>query len=155
LTRANRTDRSLAGALCAALVLAAWLSAPPAAAQAPTPQRTKAPEGVRLYFISPKDGETVKSPLTVRFGLEGMGVAPAGVDQPATGHHHLIVDSDTPPLDRPVPTDANHIHFGKGQTETTIELAPGRHTLQLLLGDHAHMPHDPPVVSERITVTVE
>jgi hypothetical protein len=143
-----------AGALATGLALAALLSAP-APAQPAAPPRKPAPEGARLYFISPTDGETVKSPVTVRFGLSGMGVAPAGVDQPETGHHHLIVDAELPPLDRPLPADANHIHFGKGQTETTLELPPGRHTLQLLLGDHTHTPHDPPVVSERIAVTVE
>jgi hypothetical protein len=152
----TRTDRTgLSRALGAALAFAGWLAASPATAQPVIVQRTKSPEGARLYFISPTDGETVQSPFTVRFGLEGMGVAPAGVDLPATGHHHLVVDSETPPLDRPVPTDAKHIHFGKGQTETTLDLPPGRHTLQLVLGDQAHVPHDPPVISERITITVE
>jgi hypothetical protein len=116
--------------------------------------RTPAPAGVRLYVISPEDGAVVSSPVTVRFGLSGMGVAPAGVSLPRTGHHHLIVDAELPPVDRPVPSDTNHIHFGGGQTETTVDLAPGKHTLQLLLGDHNHVPHDPPIVSERITITV-
>jgi hypothetical protein len=116
--------------------------------------RTPAPEGAEVYFISPKDGETVTSPVTVRFGLRGMGVAPAGVRAPATGHHHLLVDVPAPDPTRPVPADEHHLHFGKGQTETRLELAPGTHTLQLILGDQDHVPHDPPVVSERITITV-
>lgn len=110
----------------------------------------------QLYFISPTDGATVSSPVTVRFGLKGMGVAPAGVDKPMTGHHHLLIDVDQlPPMNQPIPKDANHRHFGGGQTETTIELSPGKHTLQLLLGDKGHMPHDPPVISEKITITVQ
>lgn len=116
--------------------------------------RSAAPEGARVYFVAPLDGETVDSPVTVRFGLVGMGVAPAGVQMPGTGHHHLLIDAELPPLDAPLPADAQHLHFGKGQTEATIELAAGRHQLQLLLGDHRHVPHDPPVVSERITITV-
>lgn len=117
--------------------------------------REKAPEGARLYLIAPTDGEKVASPVTVRFGLSGMGVAPAGVQKAGTGHHHLIVDSPLPPANLPVPKDDKHIHFGGGQTETTIELSPGTHTLQLVLGDHNHIPHEPPVVSEVVTITVE
>lgn len=117
--------------------------------------RSPSPDGARVYFITPKDGQTLKSPVTVRFGLSGMGVAPAGVTAPATGHHHLIIDSPVPPIGLPVPSDDRHRHFGHGQTEVTLELAPGSHTLQLLLGDHLHVPHDPPVVSERITIEVE
>ncbi|MBB5015807.1 DUF4399 domain-containing protein [Rehaibacterium terrae] len=116
--------------------------------------RSSAPAEARLYFISPQDGDSVDSEFTVRFGLSGMGVAPAGVVAAHTGHHHLLIDTDLPPLDRPIPNDARHLHFGQGQTEATIRLPPGRHTLQLLLGDHAHIPHDPPVISERITVIV-
>lgn len=118
-------------------------------------ERTPAPEGVRLYFISPIDGATVTSPVTVRFGLSGMGVAPAGVSAPATGHHHLVVDAPTPPVDAAVPADEHHLHFGAGQTEVSVELTPGSHTLQLVLGDQNHVPHDPPVLSERISITVE
>lgn len=99
---------------------------------------TPAPPGADVYFISPKDGETVSGPVTVRFGLKGMGVAPAGTQKDATGHHHLLIDADLPALDRPVPTDDHHKHFGAGQTETVIALPPGKHTLQLLLGDFAH-----------------
>ena len=116
--------------------------------------RTPRPEGARVYFITPKAGEQLKSPVVVRFGLEGMGVAPAGVAQPNTGHHHLIVDAELPPADLPVPKSDRYLHFGGGQTEISLELAPGKHTLQLLLGDHNHVPHDPPIASERITIEV-
>jgi hypothetical protein len=116
---------------------------------------TAAPAGAQAVILAPADGATVTSPVTVQFGLKGMGVAPAGTAAPNTGHHHLIIDSELPPLDQPVPKDDRHLHFGGGQTETVIELAPGTHTLQLLLGDHAHVPHQPPVTSERITITVQ
>jgi len=112
------------------------------------------PAGARVYFISPQHGDTVHSPVTVRFGLNGMGVAPAGIEMVNTGHHHLIVDAPLPKLTATIPTDAHHLHFGGGQTETELTLAPGTHTLQLLLGDHLHIPHTPPVVSEQITITV-
>lgn len=136
--------------------LAATLLAAALAAVAPAfAGTTPAPEGAEVYFITPTDGATVQSPVVVRFGLRGMGVAPAGVDAPHTGHHHLIVNAPLPPLDQPVPADAQHIHFGAGQTETRVDLPPGKHELQLLLGDHLHIPHDPPVMSERITITVE
>lgn len=118
-------------------------------------KRTPSPAGAEVYFIAPQDGATVSSPVTVKFGLKGMGIAPAGITFDNTGHHHLIVDADLPPLDAPVPTDAQHVHFGKGQTETTLELKPGKHTLQLLLGDFAHTPHDPVVASKKITITVK
>lgn len=117
--------------------------------------RSSRPAEVELYFIAPCHGETLASPVTVRFGLRGMGVAPAGIAFPDTGHHHLLIDADLPPLDRPVPADERHIHFGKGQTEAAVTLAPGKHRLRLLLADHLHIPHDPPVVSETITITVE
>ncbi|HXV40498.1 MAG TPA: DUF4399 domain-containing protein [Steroidobacteraceae bacterium] len=116
--------------------------------------RSAAPPDAELYFITPADGATVKNPVTVRFGLRGMGVAPAGIAIDGTGHHHLLIDADLPPLDQPVPADARHLHFGKGQTETVLTLAPGKHRLRLLLGDHLHRPHDPPVVSDEIRVTV-
>jgi hypothetical protein len=125
------------------------------AAMAADLPRSPAPKDAELYFISPQDGATVKSPLTVRFGLRGMGVAPAGVAIENTGHHHLLIDAELPPQNMPVPADANHVHFGKGQTEASVTLAPGRHRLQLLLGDHLHIPHDPPVASKPITITVE
>jgi len=117
--------------------------------------RSPSPKDVELYIISPKDGETVTSPMTVRFGLRGMGVAPAGLAMENTGHHHLLIDTGPPALNMPIPADANHVHFGKGQTEAQVTLAPGKHTLQLLLADHLHIPHDPPVMSKPITVIVQ
>lgn len=117
--------------------------------------RSPSPEGVELYFISPKHGETVSGPVTVIFGLKGMGVAPAGVDKEHTGHHHLLINTGLPALDLPVPADDQHKHFGKGQTQTTIELPPGKHTLQLLLGNHLHVPHNPVVASDVIEITVK
>ena len=116
--------------------------------------RSPAPKDVELYIISPADGETVTGPVTVRFGLRGMGVAPAGVAMENTGHHHLLIDAAPPAFNMPVPADAKHVHFGKGQTETQVTLAPGKHTLQLLLADHLHIPHDPPVLSKAITISV-
>lgn len=117
---------------------------------------TPAPDGAGVYFVTPLHGQTVSSPVTVRFGLEGLGVAPAGVEREKTGHHHLLVNvDDLPALDTPIPADERHIHFGGGQTQTTLELPPGEHTLQLLVGDHLHIPHQPPVMSEKITITVE
>jgi len=114
---------------------------------------TPSPEGAVAYIVSPLDGETVKGPVTVIFGLKGMGIAPAGTERENTGHHHLLVDQDSlPPAG--VPLGNPPIHFGKGQTETTIELEPGTHTLQLILGNHLHVPHNPPVISEKITITV-
>ncbi len=117
--------------------------------------QTAAPEGAKVYFIEPADGAVVSGPVTVRFGLSGMGVAPAGVEKAKTGHHHLLIDTKLEDYTAPVPADDNHKHFGGGQTETTIELAPGKHTLQLLLGDHNHIPHKSPVESEVITITVK
>jgi hypothetical protein len=117
-------------------------------------KRTPSPAGAEVYFIAPRDGETLSGPVTVKFGLKGMGVAPAGIAFENTGHHHLIIDAATPPLDAPIPADARHVHFGKGQTETTLELKPGKHTLQLLLGDQLHVPHEPAVKSQKITITV-
>lgn len=119
-----------------------------------TPAR--AGESARLYIISPADGAEVSSPFVVQFGLKGMGVAPAGIEFPGTGHHHLLVDvEELPAKGKPVPADEKHLHFGKGQTETELSLPPGKHTLQLLLGDHLHIPQDPPLVSPKITVTVK
>ncbi len=118
--------------------------------------RTAAPAGVELYFISPKDAETVPADVSVRFGLRGMGVSPAGTLMKGTGHHHLLIDVDSlPPLDQPIPADDHHKHFGGGQTETSITLTPGKHTLQLDLADALHMQFDPPIVSKKITVTVK
>jgi hypothetical protein len=109
----------------------------------------------RAYIVSPSHGEVVTTPIKVVFGLSGMGVAPAGFDKAKTGHHHLLIDTALPELTRPIPSDAMHQHFGGGQTEVVIELTPGKHTLQLLLADFAHTPHNPPVMSEQITITVK
>lgn len=129
---------------------------PPAPAEpAPALGRTPAPEGARAYIVSPSDGATVTNPVRVVFGLEGMGVVPAGIEHEDAGHHHLLIDTDLPPLDLPVPADDQNVHFGGGQTETEIMLEPGTHTLRLLLGDHLHIPHDPPVMSEPVTIQVQ
>jgi hypothetical protein len=118
--------------------------------------KTKAPEGATVYIISPKDGATVPQTFTVQFGLKGMGVAPVGVNTPNTGHHHLLVDLEKmPDMNMPLPVSENIRHFGGGQTEVELKLAPGKHTLQLLLGDHLHTPHEKPVMSQKITVTVK
>lgn len=114
-----------------------------------------AADGARAYIISPRDGATVQSPVTVVFGLQNMGVAPAGVDKANTGHHHLLIDAGLPPPGQPIPSNEHYRHFGGGQTQTTLELEPGTHTLQLLLGDKNHIPHDPPVMSDRITIHVK
>ncbi len=114
-----------------------------------------APADARVYIVSPSHGEVVSSPVKVIFGLSGMGVAPAGIKKDKTGHHHLLIDTAVPDLDRPIPADDRHKHFGGGQTEVSIELTPGQHTLQLLLADFAHVPHNPPVMSEQITITVK
>lgn len=126
------------------------------AADAPGLPTTPAPAGAEVYIISPIDGATVGQHVTVRFGLKGMGVAPAGISKEHTGHHHLLVDvQHLPPAGQPIPNDAQHIHFGGGQTETTITLKPGTHTLQLELGDAHHVPFGPPLVSKRITIQVK
>lgn len=119
---------------------------------------TPSTPGAKVYFIGLEDGATVTSPVTLRFGLSGMGVAPAGVEKKGTGHHHLIIDAEAPTgedLDYSIPADENFVHFGGGQTEASVTLSPGTHTLQLLLGDHNHIPHNPPVMSAKITVTVK
>ena len=119
---------------------------------------TRASNEASVYIVNLKDGDTVTSPVKVLFGLKGMGVAPAGLkDVPNSGHHHLLIDAKITgaALNNPIPSDANHRHFGKGQTETTIELSPGKHTLQLLLGDWKHTPHRNPVMSKPITITVK
>jgi hypothetical protein len=124
----------------------------PAAAAAMT--RKPSPAGAVVYIIAPTNLETLASPARVVFGLKGAGVAPAGIDLPNTGHHHLLVDTTLTEFGQPIPADAKHIHFGLGQTETTIELPTGRHTLQLVLGDQLHVPHDPPLVSDVVTIVV-
>lgn len=118
--------------------------------------RSSSPDGAQVYFIEPNDGDVFNgTKIEVVFGLSGMGVAPAGIEVMNTGHHHLLIDVDNIDLQMPIPSDANHLHFGGGQTEAVIELEPGKHTLQLILADHLHIPHNPPVVSEVITITVE
>jgi hypothetical protein len=144
----------------APLALVALLAAPLAAhaqtAAAAPMARTPSPPGAEAYIISPRNGARVKSPVLVQFGLKGMGIAPAGVKFDNTGHHHLLIDSDPPAdLSAPLPATDKLLHFGKGQTETSLTLAPGKHTLQLVLGDQNHIPHDPPVISRKITITVE
>ena len=135
----------------AACVLLSLVGATSAVAQDRTPSSADAV----VYIISPADGDSVSSPVLVQFGLDGMTVERAGVEKEGRGHHHLLVDAEPPSMDEPIPADKNYIHFGGGQTEVEIELPPGEHTLQLLLGDHNHIPHDPPVLSEPITITVE
>lgn len=137
------------------VTVAAVAPAPaPAAAVAPSSGRHTSPPGARVYIVSPADGDYVPKTFTIRFGLVNMGLAPAGVEKANFGHHHLLIDAPLPALDQPIPNDENHLHFGAGQTEATITLTPGRHTLQLLLGDAQHVPHDPPVYSQPITVFV-
>ena len=119
--------------------------------------KTPAPVDAQVYYIDLKDGDTVTSPVTIRFGLSGMGVAPAGTQAPNSGHHHLIIDDkiEGEALNAAIPMDEKHLHFGKGQTEAVVTLPKGQHTLQLVVGDWTHIPHNPPVMSERITVNVE
>jgi len=117
-------------------------------------KRTPSPQGAKVYFIGLHDGSVIPEHVTLHFGLTNMGVAPAGIDRPNSGHHHLLIDTDLPPLGKPIPNDFHHLHFGAGQTQATVTLSPGKHTLQLLLGDYRHIPHDPIVMSKRITVTV-
>ncbi len=120
---------------------------------------TPAPANAYLYIGWPNDGEVITTegvrPFRVWFGLRHMGVAPAGVDVPNTGHHHLLINAELPPLDEPIPADKRYLHFGRGQTQIELVLPRGRHTLQLLMGDHAHVPHDPPIMSRRITITIQ
>ena len=151
-----RSGAPLAVFLATSAIVVLVAIAPIASARAAEPAipRSPRPEKAQVYLISPENGARVASPVVVRFGLRDMGVAPAGVAQPQTGHHHLIVDAEVPPAGLPIPKNDHYLHFGGGQTEVSLPLAPGKHTLQLLLGDHNHVPHDPPVVSERITIEV-
>lgn len=118
---------------------------------------SKSAPNARTYFISPTNGQTVPQQFKLQFGLSGMGVAPAGINKDQTGHHHLLIDTDISAIDlsKPLPATDNIKHFGGGQTETELQLAPGKHTLQLLLGDYLHTPHNQPVISEKITIHVE
>jgi hypothetical protein len=132
--------------------LAAVLALLPAVGHA---QGKRPGKNVHLYIVSPQDGATVKSPLTVVFGLRGMGITHAGDDFPNSGHHHLLIDVNTSlSLTEPMPHNKNYIHYAAGQTEAQIDLPPGKHTLQLVLSDSKHYSFNPPVVSKQITVTV-
>jgi hypothetical protein len=135
------------------LVLGITLLAALAAAQ----ERTAPAANAEVYFISPSDGAVVQGPVTVRFGLKGMGIAPAGVKFDNTGHHHLLIDTDFSELklDAPLPATDKILHFGKGQTETTLTLSPGKHTLEIVLADYLHNSFDPPLHSKKITITVK
>jgi hypothetical protein len=138
--------------LISAIALVALVAGAAAVSAGPT----KRDPAAELYIGWPNDGEVIKKrQIRVWFGLRNMGVAPAGVDTPNTGHHHLLIDVDLPAFDEPIPADENHLHFGKGQTETVIELPPGKHTLQLIMGDKDHVPLDPPLYSKKITITVK
>ena len=125
--------------------------------------RTAAPEGAEVYFVNIEDGASVSAPVKIVFGLSGMGVAPAGVEVENTGHHHILINrasfgegpEDAEMMENGLPADENHVHFGGGQTEVTLDLPAGTHTLQLVLGDQFHVPHDPPVMTEVITITVD
>jgi len=138
-------------AIAAALALVGSVTA------AQAQDRTPSPAGAKVFIISPKDGATVSSPVTVKFGVKGMAVVPAGTKQDNSGHHHLLIDTDVPSdLSLPLPSVPDKVvHFGKGQTETTVTLAPGKHTLQLVFADANHIPHNPAVMSKKITVTVK
>jgi len=120
-----------------------------------TMSRSTPAPGASVFFITPTNGATTSSPVEIKFGISGMAVMPAGEFAENSGHHHLLVDTELMNMDLPVPKDDNNLHFGKGQTETVLALEPGQHTLQLVLGDGNHIPHDPPVLSDRITITVE
>jgi hypothetical protein len=138
----------LGGAAAAAWPLTAW------AQQSERGGPTPSPQGAVVHFVGLNDGAKVPTRVTIRFGLRDMGVAPAGLERENSGHHHLLIDTELPPLDKPIPNDFNHLHFGAGQTEAEVTLKPGPHTLQLLFGDKDHVPHNPPVMSPRIRVVV-
>lgn len=131
-------------------ILGTWVGTPAWA------ELTPAPTNAALYIIWPSDGTVIRGgKLWVRMGLRNAGVAPKGVAMPNVGHHHLLLDTDLPPLDEEIPSDRNHLHFGGGQTEARLEdLPPGNHTIQLLLGDQDHTPHDPPIYSKKINISV-
>ena len=165
MTRRNYVPLAISAAAFLMLGACGQQDAEPVAAENPAADttmsepmempRTASAEGARVFFISPADGDTVSNPIAVEFGIEGMSVVAAGVNEDHSGHHHLLVDTDVPDTVLPIPADAHHIHFGDASTATELTLAPGEHTLRLLLGDHLHIPHDPPVVSDPITIRVE
>ncbi|HEY0179743.1 MAG TPA: DUF4399 domain-containing protein [Dokdonella sp.] len=145
--------RALFSTLACGLLLGSGLAL---AQDAAAPTRTKAPHGAKVFIVSPKNGATVGQDVTVKFGAKHVAIKPAGDTGADSGHHHLLIDAkELPPLDQPIPNDATHKHYGKGQTEDTIHLEPGTHTLQLDLGDAKHMQFDPPVVSKKITIHVK
>ncbi len=153
LVTRKRAKQLLGAPISGLTILAAVATAAMAQAQTKGGPTPSAP-GAAVYFVDIKDGATLPPKPTIHFGLRNMGVAPAGLARENAGHHHLIVDAPTPPLDKPIPNDFNNLHFGSGQTEAEVSLTPGKHTLQLILGDKDHIPQTPPVMSERITVTV-
>jgi hypothetical protein len=137
--------------------LASGLALALMAATAFAADRIAAPAGAEVYFIAPQNGAKLHSPVTIKFGLKGMGIAPAGIKFDNTGHHHLLVDTELSELklDAPMPATDKIVHFGKGQTETTLTLSPGKHTLQLVFADYLHQSFDPPLTSKKITITVD
>jgi hypothetical protein len=157
-----RPRQSLAAAAAALLIAGSACAQAPSSASTPEhattdsgSKRTSAPADAYVYIGWPNDGQVLHTThIKVWFGTRNFGVAPAGTMKPNTGHHHLLVDTALPPLDQPIPNDKNHLHFGLGQTETVIDLPPGTHTLQLLMGDADHIPHDPPLMSKKITIHI-
>jgi hypothetical protein len=149
-----RHGRFATGLLIVSMIALVTASTPLQVAPAQAAERTTSAPSALVYFHYPVDGMRVPERFTVKIGLKEMGVAPAGVVKPFTGHHHLLIDTDMVPLDQPIPSDYNHIHLGGGQTEVVLTLPQGTHTLQLLLGDHLHVAHQPPVMSKKITIYV-
>ena len=141
-------------ALLSRVALASVLMGASVMATAAGLESEAAPKGAKVFIVEPKDGATVDQTFTVKFGIEGMPLAPITEATPHAGHHHLLIDTEPGPPDQPIPSDYNNIHLGNGQTEVVVTLPKGRHTLQLLLGDHLHIPHNPPVMSPKITVNV-
>ena len=142
--------------LAAASLMSVGLASADDTAKPSGPSRAKAQPGVTVFIVSPKDGDTVGQDVLVTFGVKGIAIRPAGDPTPNTGHHHLLIDvAELPPGDAPIPNDATHKHYGKGQTEDTIHLPPGDHTLQMDFADLAHVQFDPPLVSKKITVHVK
>ena len=134
-------------------ILAAAALALPLVAEAA--ERQPSPPDAKVYIVWPRDGQVIKGgKFWLRMGASNIGIAPAGVQKVNTGHFHVIVDADPPPMDEPIPNNKNYLHFGGGQTEARLELPPGRHTLQLLFSDARHVPQDPPLLSQKIAVTV-
>ena len=148
-------SRGKAATTVLALLLGGTISLSVALAQTKqTGGFSPSPPDAKVYFVGLQDGSKIPQHVTLHFGLVNMGVAPAGIEKSDTGHHHLLIDTELPQLNQPIPNDFNHLHFGSGQTEATIDLTPGKHTLQLLLGDANHIPHNPPVMSKPIEVIV-